>query len=93
MLQVAPQRARPVDRIESLARHELAGRLGEFDPDVAVLQSTAQLADQEVYNAGDLIERQRLEQHDVVYPVEKLGAKVLPHLTHHGVSSALTDLA
>ncbi len=75
VLQVALERPGAIDRIVGGLGDEGTGRLGQLQTEFAVQQPLAQLATCRSTTLFDLLQGQRLEQHDIVDPVEKLGAE------------------
>jgi hypothetical protein len=83
LLYQAFERTRPVLRIVA-ALGEIVGRLfGELEFDLALLESLAQAADLDADDLAQLLAAQRMEHHDLVDAVEKLGTEALAqHVAH-----------
>ena len=77
------QRAGAVHRVEALFGDEPAGVLADLERHPPVGQPGPQVVEHQVDDALDLRLGQRLEQHDVVDPVEELGPEVPAQLGHH----------
>ena len=78
-----PQGTSAVRRVEALLRHEPPGLLRGLERDPLLRQPLPQLVELEIDDALDLGERQRLEQHDLVDPVQELRPEVGPQGAHH----------
>ena len=72
----AAQRAGAVDRVEALLGDEATRVLGHLERHAAIGEPGAQVVEHQLDDALDLRLGERLEQHDVVDPVEELGPEV-----------------
>ncbi len=87
------QRTGPVDRVVALPDDEAPGPLGDLERDPAIGQAGADLVEHQLHDALDLGLGERFEHHDVVDPVEELGAEMGPQLVRHPVAGVRPDLA
>ena len=62
---------------------------GELDVDLAVLQPLEQAAHLDVDDLLHVLEAERMEEDDLVDPVEELGPEVLPQRLRHLPADAL----
>ena len=68
-----PQRARSVDRVESLLGDEFSGRRADFEAQVVFGQTLSEIGQQELHDLLDLDKGEWLEQNHFVEPVEEFG--------------------
>ena len=89
----ALQRARAVHRVVALGCDEHARGLRQLERHPPACQPPPQILDLKVDDLLDLLERERLEEHDVVHTVQELGPEVAAQVSHHAVARVLCDLA
>ena len=83
LLDRALERSRTVDRIEADVSEQLESLVAQFDADAALAQSLLQPAQLDPRDRLDLRLVQRVEDHDVVQPVDELRAEMRLHHAHH----------
>src|SRR5688572_8618533 len=73
----ALERAGPVHRIVTFGDDELARRFGQLDMDLAILEPLQQAAELNVDDLLHMIEPERVEEDDLVNPVDEFRPEVL----------------
>src|SRR5690606_17430875 len=72
LLRETSQRTCAEDRIMSLLRHPLPRVLRQLHVNLTIRQATVQVRQQQHHDLLQLLERERLEENDVVDPIQKL---------------------
>src|SRR5882672_11214374 len=84
LLDRALERARAVHRVIAGLAQVIAGRVVEHEFDVTFGQALAQVSELDVDDDPDLVRAERMEDDNVVEPVDELGPEVLLHDFEHG---------
>ena len=91
-MEVAFERPGAVDGVVPLAGDVFAGGIGEVEGDAALGETAAQLSEEQVHDLLDLVQRERLEENDLVDPVEEFGPEMAAEFGHHRFAGLLRDL-
>ena len=91
-LQKSLERPSAIDRIETCVGNVPPRRRSDCQLDALCGQPLTQLGDQQLDDRLNLRQGQRLEEHHIVDPVEKLRAKVRLQLAHDLLAHGLGDL-
>src|SRR5262245_58237061 len=71
------QRPGAEHRIEAFGHEEAASRIGELDVNLPLFEPLEQSMDLDVHDPFEVLEPQRVEEDDLVYPVDELWAEML----------------
>ncbi len=79
----ALERACAVGRIVAFLHQEVLGRVGQLDVNLPILEPLQQAAKLDVDDLLQVLEAERVEEDDLVDPVQELRPEVLPQRLHH----------
>src|SRR2546426_12027480 len=86
-LNCAPERTRSVNRIETFAREQFLGGIGQLEGDLLLLETLRQAAKLDLHNLFQIVLAEPVENDDFIDAIEKLGSEMRAQRVCHQSSA------